>query len=196
MSYRDRSLMRIFDTLTIHAVAHGISKSIIEQAKVFYKSISELKLTRGANRSGIIASSIYMSCKQEKVPRSAKEIAKIFNLSLPTMTRGCKRFQDLMEVDMEPTVASDFVGRYCSNLVMDKHKTDACKSLVAQVTSANVLSHNAPTSIAASCIFACSQEMGWGVSKKNVCDACDVSIVTISKGYKELQSFIRVLNLT
>jgi len=94
-SYKERSLFNIIDNISLQASNSGISPSIINQAKVLYKDISELKISRGANRNGLIASSIYMSCKINKVPRSAKEIAKIFNISISTMTKGCKNFMIL-----------------------------------------------------------------------------------------------------
>ena len=51
-----------------------------------YKILSEAKISRGANRKGLIASCIYTACKIKKVPRSAKEIADIFDLNITNMT--------------------------------------------------------------------------------------------------------------
>ena len=190
LSYKDRSLIKIFDTLTTAALTNGIPKSIIENSKNMYKSISELGVvTRGANRSGIIASCIYMSCKQENVPRSAKEIAKVFNLPLSTMTRGCKRIQEMLKLDFEPSTALDFIGRFCSNLGMDRAKTHECELLLERVLDANELTHNAPPSLAAACIDVCSRANAWNISKKSICAACDVSIVTVTKCAAELARF-------
>ena len=191
MSYHDRCLVKTFDVLTMHAINNGIPKTIIEQAKVFYKTISEQKISRGSNREGIIASSIYMACKQESVPRSAKEIAKIFNIPLSTMTRGCKNFNSMLDVGMDPTSPLDFVGRYCSNLGLDQAKAKVCKEFIKELlTRKNVLTHLAPPSIASGCILYCSERHTWKLTKKQVCRTCDISPATINKCSKMLDTFI------
>jgi transcription initiation factor TFIIB len=193
MTYKERSLYNIFDTLTINAVNHGIPKTIIEEAKVLYKKISEMKISRGENRSGLIASSIYMSCKTHKVPRSTKEIARIFNLKPTVMTRGCKKFQDIMKMNMESTNPDDFISRFCSKLSLDTECRDMCKHVLKRADDLSIISENTPPSIAAGCIYLCSTIGKWGLSKKDLAEACEISQVTISKCYKKLWTYIKQL---
>lgn len=186
MSYKERSLYNIFDNITVNAVNNGIATTIIEEAKMFYKKVSESKISRGENRSGLIASSIYMSCKSNKVPRSTKEIAKIFNLKTKTMTKGCKKFQDIMKINMESTCADDFIQRFCSKLGLDNEIRDLCKSIVAKADEICVVSENTPPSISAGSIYLCNVVCGLGISKKDMATACELSQVTLSKCYKKL----------
>lgn len=193
MTYKERSLYNIFDTLTVNAVNNGIPKIIIDEAKMLYKKISEMKISRGENRSGLIASSIYMSCKNNRVPRSTKEIAKIFNLKVTTMTKGCKKFQEIMRMNMESTNAEDFISRFCSKLNLDKPKRDICKAIVKKADELSIVSENTPPSIAAGTIYMCNNVMQWGISKKELSDACEISQVTISKCYKKIFVYKTVL---
>jgi len=186
MTYKERSLYNIFDILTINATNHGIAKSIIEEAKMLYKNVSETKISRGDNRNGLIASCMYMACKNSKVPRSAKEIAKIFNLKVTTITRGCKLYQDLMKVNVESTTADDFINRFCSHMNMSAEMRDICKKIVSIVEEKSYVSENTPPSIAAATIFLCNEKMGWNMQKKQVADGCDISQVTMIKCYKKL----------
>jgi transcription initiation factor TFIIB len=168
MSYKERSLYNIFDTLTINAVNNGIPKNIIEEAKSLYKNLSDKKISRGDNRNGLIASSIYISCKNNKVPRSAKEIAKIFNLNIPTMTRGCKKFQEIMNMSMNSTNAEDFVFRFCSKLNIDKSNSEICKNIVKKIEEYEILSDSTPPSLAAGSIYMCNHFYNWGITKKDL----------------------------
>lgn len=186
MPYRERALLVIYDQLAIVAANNGIPKSIIDEAKILYKKISEMKLARGDNRNGLIASSIYMSCKNNHAPRSAKEIAKIFNIKTTTMTHGCKKFQETMQMNTVSTTAEDFISRFCSKLNMDRSMRDICKQVVHIAEEQGVVSQNTPPSIAAGCIYLCSVLCNWDYSKKQLEDACEISAVTISKCYKKL----------
>ena len=61
-----------------------------------YKLLDEAQISRGTNRKGLIAACIYIACKKRNVPRSAKEIAEIYDLKVNEMTRGCKKFLEIM----------------------------------------------------------------------------------------------------
>mgnify|MGYP000532326283 CR=1 FL=1 len=186
MSYKERSLYNIFDNITVNATNSGISNSIIEEAKMFYKQVSENKISRGENRSGLIATSIYMSCKSNKVPRSTKEIAKIFNLKTKTMTKGCKKFQDLMQINMDCTTPNDFIQRFCCKLGLDNEIRELCKNVVEKADELCIVSENTPPSISAGTIYLCNVICGLGISKKDMADACELSQVTLSKCFKKL----------
>lgn len=186
MSYKERSLYNIFDNITVNATNSGISNSIIEEAKMFYKQVSENKISRGENRSGLIATSIYMSCKSNKVPRSTKEIAKIFNLKTKTMTKGCKKFQDLMQINMDCTTPNDFIQRFCCKLGLDNEIRELCKNVVDKADELCIVSENTPPSISAGTIYLCNIVCGLGISKKDMADACELSQVTLSKCFKKL----------
>jgi transcription initiation factor TFIIB len=188
MSYKERSLYNIFDNITVNAANNGIPNSIIEEAKAFYKKLSEAKISRGDNRSGLIASSIYMSCKSNKVPRSTKEIAKIFNLKVTTMTRGCKKFQDIMNMNLDSSCPVDFIHRFSSKLNMSKDIKDLCKHVVEKADELNIVSENTPPSIAAASIYLCSVLCNLNIQKKDLASACEISQVTLTKCYKKLHT--------
>lgn len=185
MPYRERSLYNIINRLNTKASNGGISQSIIDDAKLMYKKLSETKISRGENRNGLIASSIYMSCKNNGVPRSAKEIATIFNLSVTTMTRGCKKFHEIMKINVASTSPENFIVRYCSKL-NKPDIVDICKYIVKKADEYSIVSENAPPSIAAGSIFLCCVEYKHNISKKDISKACEISEVTINKCYKKL----------
>lgn len=193
MSYKERSLYNIFDSITLNAINNGISTSIIDDAKVFYKKVTESKIMRGENRSGLIATSIYMSCKSHKVPRSAKEIAKIFNLKLTTMTKSCKKFQDLLKMNMDSSSPNDFVMRFSSKLGLSGEIKELCKFIVGKAEEHGIVSENTPPSISAAAIYMCNIVCNLGMTKTEISKQCDISQVTLCKCYKKLYIYRSLL---
>jgi transcription initiation factor TFIIB len=189
MTYKDRTLCSIFDNITIHAVNSGIPMSIIEEAKVFYKKVTDNKIMRGDNRSGLIATSIYMACKSNKVPRSAKEIAKIFNLKLTTMTKSCKRFQELLKMNMESSTPQDFVMRFTSKIGLSNEVRDLCKIIVAKADELGIVSENTPPSISAAVIYLVANVCNLDINKADISKNCDISQVTLCKCHKKLFNY-------
>lgn len=189
MTYKERTLYNIFDVLTVNAANNGIAASIIDEAKMLYKKVSEAKISRGENRSGLIASSIYMSCKTNNAPRSAKEIAKLFNLKTTTMTKGCKKFQDILQIDLASSTARDFILRFCSKMNLDKDVKEVCVHVVNAAEEMSIVCENTPPSVAAGCIYLVCVCLNVPVDKKTLATACDISMVTISKCYKKLHAY-------
>jgi transcription initiation factor TFIIB len=189
MTYKERSLYNIFDGLTIYATNSGIPKTIIEQAKNYYKQLSEMQITRGENRAGLIASSVYMSCKHHGVPRSTKEIAKIFNLKSTTMTKGCKKFMEMMKIQIECSTPIDFIQRFCSKMNLDQDIRELAKNVILKADKLNLICESTPPSIAAASIYLVGVVKKLNFSKKELSISCEISQVTIGKCYKKLYAY-------
>ena len=188
MPYKERSLFNILNNINIQAGNNGLSQAIIDDAKVLYKKLSEEKISRGENRNGLIASSIYMSCKSNNVPRSAKEVAKMFNLNISTMTKGCKKFNEIMNINYESSTPEDFINRFCTKLNRSDI-IDTCMYVIKKANEYAIVAENAPPSIAAGVIFLVSNTCDLNISKKNISKICEISEVTINKCYKKLVKY-------
>ena len=200
MPYRERSLYSVFDQLTVRAVNNGIPSCIIEDAKAMYKVLSEHRISRGSNRKGLIASCIYIACKSKGVPRSAKEVAEIFKLKITSMTKGCKKFMEIMNtvnkssnLELSATQPDDFIRRFCSKLQVTGRLLDICRYVAKKAEDYNLVSENTPPSIAAGSIYLVSASYNMNISKKDISEACKISEVTISKCYKKLNKYKKYL---
>jgi transcription initiation factor TFIIB len=194
MPYRERSLYNILNTINLQAGSNGLTQTIIDDAKLLYSKLSSDRITRGNNRSGLIASSIYMSCKSNNVPRSAKEIAKMFNLNITTMTKGCKHFNEIMkDVKFECSKPSDFIRRFLSKLKR-MNLYDVCMHVEKKSSEFSLVTENAPPSIAAAIIYLVAVEQrDKNLTKKTIAKTCEISEVTINKVYKKLTDFVEFI---
>jgi len=98
MPYKERSLWNVYNKIMEKAHRGGISNALIDEAKSIYKNLSEVNISRGSNRNGLIAACVYVSCKRNNVPRSVKEIAHMFNLTVPELTKGAKKLHEVMNL--------------------------------------------------------------------------------------------------
>jgi transcription initiation factor TFIIB len=193
MPYKERSLYNVFMDIQHTAIDNGITQVIIEEAKVLYKHISETKISRGSNRKGIIAACIYKACKLKGVPRSHKEIATIFGINIKHMTRGCKKFDEIMNtvkntdsVNMVGSNSLDYINRFCSKLKLTPELSDICKHVCRKAEESCLVSENTPPSIAAGSIYLICNLLNINISKYDISEICKISEVTISKCYKTL----------
>ena len=202
-NYREKSLITVFENLNSRAKKHGIPSRIIDEAKSIYKEVSELKISRGENRAGIIASCLYLSCCSNNARRSTKEIAEIFMIPHTTITKGFKKYYDIIlnekpelvkNCDFNISNSLDFIKRYCSNLSkFDKVHTDLCFYVCDKIEKHDLVSENTPSSRAAGCICLVSYLFNLNESKKNISEVCKTSEVTISKCFNKLIEYYTIL---
>ena len=186
LTYRERTLCGVFDTLAVNAAQHGIAPCILEEAKALYKRLADAKISRGENRTALIASSLYLSCKSNHVPRSVKEIAAMFDIRVAAMTKGCRIFQQAVQLQLDSSAPSDFVGRFCSRLGVDAAATDFARRIVHRADELGILSEATPPSVVSGAIMMANVELGVGITRKDLAEACMVSPATVVKCYKRL----------
>ena len=199
MPYKEKSQYDEFQLITIISQNAGIPKMIIDDATRFHKQISEAKTFRGLNRDGIIAASIYISCRVNNFPRTAKEIADIFNLDNTSATKGCKNALSIINdiehssnnnddiLTLNKTTPLSFIERYCSKLNINNELTSLCKFIAHKIDKLNLIPENTPHSIAGGIIYFVSQICNLNIPKSTINNISKISEVTINKCYKKLE---------
>ena len=205
MPYKEKSQYDEFQRITIYANNAGISKKIIDDAIRYHKKICDYEQSfRGDNKDVLIAASIYISCRINNYPRTAKELAAVFNLDVTSATQGCKNAQtilNILEKDMDnkdktafcKTKPEDFIERYCSKLNINTELTKLCKFISIKIEKNNLMPENTPHSIAAGVVYFISQLCNLNISKREVRLISEISEVTINKCYKKLEKMTEEL---
>ena len=190
MTYRERVLCGVFDTLSVNAAHNGLPACILEDAKTLYKRVSDARITRGENRSAVIAVSMYVACKRNGVPRSIKELAAMFDMRPAALTKACRTFLEVVtDADASSSCPEDFVGRFCSRLGMDPESTACTRRTVARADELAIVCDAMPPSIVAGAIYLGSCRLELGLDKDAIGSVCAVAAVTVGKTFKRLLPF-------
>jgi transcription initiation factor TFIIB len=207
MPYKEKSQYDEFQIITNMAQNAGIPKMIIDDAIMYHKKISEYETTfRGDNRDAILAASIYISCRINNYPRTAKEIACIFHLDSTSATKGCKNALSIinnLEKDMDnkektmffKTKPEAFIERYCSKLNVNNELTKLCQFISMKIEKLDIMPENTPPSIAAGVVYFVAQMCKLNISKKDIKNVSETSEVTINKCYKKLEKISKEENI-
>jgi transcription initiation factor TFIIB len=199
MPYKEKSQYDEFQRITVMSQNAGIPKSIIDDAVRYHKKISEYDLTfRGDNIDGILAASIYISCRINDFPRTAKEIATIFHLDVTSATKGCKNALVIinnLEKDLDnkdktsfcKTKPEAFIERYCSKLNINSELTKLCKFITMKIEKMDLMPENTPNSIAAGVVYFITQICKLNITKRDVRNVSEISEVTINKCFKKIE---------
>ena len=197
MPYKERSLWKVYDNLAAKAQRAGINDIIIQDAKKMYKILSETKISRGINRKSLVASCIFIACKKQSVPRSSKEVAKMFDITTNDMTKGCKHFSEIMYLAKMPSNYSvdssnplKYINRYCSKLNIPSNIIHLIEYTTIKAVDLEIIEDHNSCSLASGSIYFVAFILNLvSPTKKQISEVCISSEVTISKCFKLLYDY-------
>jgi len=190
ITYKDRSVLIVFNRISECCKRHDINDKIIDEAKGIYKHISSKKISRGSNRLGIIAACVFMASKNVGNPRSSKEISRVFDCDSKVITKGIKTVNDILRmhkldkrVKKERVDYSDLISRFCNNLNLNPEQINDIHEISKNVLDKykQELSSCTPSSLSASFIYYYIYINNIEISKKDISDNTNISVVTIQK---------------
>jgi transcription initiation factor TFIIB len=205
MPYNEIAQWNAFQYINLMSSNAGIPKMIAEEACIYHSQISNHQTFRGLNKEGLIAASIYIACRIENYPRTAKEIAKIFHLEDSTSaTKGCRNAMTIIneieqnklnidQIKYTNTTPSSFIERFCTQLDMNHDYIKLANFIAMKIEKNNMISEHTPNSVAAGIIYLISTEFNLNISKKNIQQVSNISEVTINKCYKTIESIKKTL---
>lgn len=196
MPYEERSLYDVLQDIDTKCRRENIPKAVIDNARNLYKKFTEQKnkdgkkiIIRGDNRKSLIAACVLEGAKMQKLPRSPKEIAKIFDLKVKHITSGCRKLFEVMDYNIYDCIQSskpeDFIDRFKGKLKLGEY-ADLAKKIIRNIVKLDIATDHQPPSIAASSVMLIFQIYEIDYSVQNLSKIFDISDVTISKTYKKI----------
>jgi len=196
-NHKDRSLHMSYTDIQEACVPIGISNSVIELAKCFYKKVSEKGITRGAVRTGMKANCVYYACKREGYPRTLHEIAQAFGITTKDISRVQKKFRDFLgEDDTEERVimGSDMVPRLLSEITngsMSGKEVQHIVHLCRRVERNQEFMGKAGKGIATACIYFMMKD---NIKLDLLCEKTGVSKISINKFINTIEK-MEIMNI-
>ena len=169
MPYKERSLSHVLRDIDNKCKKYKITKAVIDNAKIIYKIIRDSLhnkgknkgkniIIRGKNRRQIIAACVYLGSNLQGCARSDKEIADIFELEKPEVTKGSRKIHEYLHnnillYDIKPQHGTDFINRYGNKINLDKNVLELANIISNNTAKLDIATNHQPTSIAAASIL-------------------------------------------
>ena len=205
--YKKRSLLQVFEQMTLAAANHGIEGRVIETAKDLYIQLVEHCDKRGLSRASVVASCIYSALKMIGAPRKPKDVADMFHLQNAQFTKAFKDFQCILAMakqkgllskntiipsQLKTTHASDYISFPLSKLPIQRTDAELIRAAAVKVADAAEASElskeNMPPSLASAVIAFVLARYGYHkIGTAAIAIACDVSEGTLLKCLRRLE---------
>jgi len=178
-SNSQRSWMGIFDSINLSCSNAGLPKCIIMDACGLYKHLDDAQKVRGETRRALMGAAIFVACRNNKVPRSHEEIAKLMMVNIRALCKAITSFSPT-----ENTVLQTEIGiaeRICSSLALNDDQRNRIMDILLEISlkSEDEFEHTPKTIVAG--VVAYVMGLKTKSQMKPVSDASGVSALSIHK---------------
>jgi len=209
MPYIEKSLLEVVTSIQERCKKYNITQTIIDSAKILYKKVADFKHIKGkrkgkrmimrcVNRVSMLAACLFYACQIQKEPRTPKEIGDIYNLDVRNVNRGCRKFNDYIDIstiffEIKSSQSSDFIERFAKKLNIDKQYINIAKDVSSNIHKIGLATTHEPPSVAAGCILLVANMYHVDINKKQISDIFGISDVTISKTYRKIFPYHKII---
>ena len=171
----------------------NLEYKIIEKVKELTKKVSEAKKIKYRLIEYIIASIIFVICRNEDNPKTMQEISSELELDRKAVNRCFTNIRDIIVENKNqiPQTVSRLINAYCDKVL--ENNNDDLKKISNQISD-NVCKYELiagrnPTTIAATCILIASQLLNLNISKKTISKKIGTTENTIINAYGVLKEY-------
>lgn len=178
-SNSQRSWMGIFDSINLCCTHAGLPKSIIMDACGMYKQLEDAQKVRGETRRAMMGGAIFVACRNNGVPRSHEEIAKIMVVNIRSLCKAITHFSATDNSVLQTQVG--IAERLCASLNLnDEQRIKIMDMLYSISTKSEDDFEHTPKTIVAG-VVAYVMGLKTKTSMKLVSEASGVSALSIHK---------------
>jgi transcription initiation factor TFIIB len=165
----------------------GLSKPVHQEAARIYREAVDAKLIRGRSIEGVVAASLYASCRMCGLPRSLDEIADGTRTGRKEIARNWttlrKRITRLKRAP--PPRPEAFLERYANVLNLHIRTSQRATELLSSCFDGGVDQGKNPIGIVAACLYIACTECDERRTQREIAKALCITEVTIRNRYKE-----------
>ncbi|KAJ2820458.1 transcription initiation factor IIB [Coemansia erecta] len=163
-----------------------LPRVIDSAARDIFKRVEAENLHRGKSIDVIIATCIFLACRQKSLPRTFKEICALTKVPRKDIGRTFKFLKEKLGAKAGPMSSDDLMTRFCENLSLLSSAQECAIMLNQMAKQRDTLAGKSPVSIAGACIYMASHLVGQPRDAKVISHVAGVSEVTIKNSYKLL----------
>ncbi len=186
-STTDKNLSKAFSELHLLKDKLGLSDAIMEKTAYIYRKAEGKRLAKGRSISTILASALYIACRETDTYRTIKDIAMASYIKPKSIARNYRLL--ISELDIRVPIADPL--RYTAKIANAAKLSEKTKRLafntMNEVIKKEIPAGKHPASLAATVLYVASKKTGEHISQDNLAEAAGITGVTIRSRLKELK---------
>jgi transcription initiation factor TFIIB len=192
----DRNLYNAFEILEHIASMLNLPKDVKETAALIYRRAIKSNRMKGKSIRGMLAVSIYFSCKISNLPISLDKIMKLLKISKKNVSRCYSIMIETLPKEYLTRIKTPnsliYIPQLINKLNLGPEVEIFAKNILQEALKNGIIAGKSPRSLAAAAVYVACSLTNNKKTQRQIADVANVTEVTIRNRSKEL---IRSLNV-
>lgn len=164
----------------------NLPKSATETAAMIYRRAIQRQLIRGRTIQSVVASALYMACRQCNIIRSLEDVAKAANITRKEAARNYRFLYKELKQDVPPVDRDNLITKFVSKLRISGPTEQLARQILKKAGEKKLTIGRAPEGITAACIYIACKLNKEERTQGEIAKTAQITEVTIRNRYKEL----------
>ena len=189
----NKSLRKAVYLLNTVKAKLGLPEPIVENAVFVYKKAMSKRITIGRDACGIMCASIYVACRQGKVPRQLDEISKVANIGKKEIGKSYRTLVNELDLSIDTESAASFLTKMANEVgISEKVRRSALDMLVKLQKKDTVVAGKNPIALAAGALYVACLENNQPKSQAAISRASGITTTTIRSTYSVFEKTLQL----
>jgi transcription initiation factor TFIIB len=185
-SNKDKYLFKALVNLERMSSSLDLPKNVRENAAYIYRKTIKTTSLKGRSAIGILAASIYASCKIYNVPRTLHEISIISKVPEKNIGRYYKFLNRLIKFKIQPPSPHNYLNRFCNDLKLGCDVVLKSKEILRKADKNKITKGRNPIICAAASIYLASIICKKRRTQKEIADVTGITELGLRNVYKKI----------
>lgn len=193
-----RNLARAMSEMKRISSQLGMPSSILESAAFIYRKALSEGVTKGRSINAVVAAALYAASRLHKSPRTLEEIADMSKrISKKEVARVYRIILNkLPQLHVPLLEPEEYIPRLATDLKLSGDVQVRALEILEHAKELHVTRGKLPIGVAAAAIYIAAIELGERRTQNEVCDAAQITEVTLRTRYKELVKKLKLAKAT
>ena len=170
----------------------GIPRETKETSALIYRKALDKRLVRGRSIEGMIAASIYLSCRIHKIPRQLDEIVTEARVNRKELGQCVRLILRHVKIKVPIPSANDLMPRISADLSLDGKTLQTAMNIINDARKQGITAGKDPGGLAAAALYIAGIIEDDRRTQREIAEASNVTEVTVRNRYKDLANSLKI----
>lgn len=170
----------------------GVPHETKETAALIYRKALSKRLVRGRSIEGMVAASIYLSCRIHKIPRQLDEIVTEARVNRKELGQCVRLILRNVNIKVPIPSANDLMPRISADLCLDGQTVQTAMSIINEARERGITAGKDPGGLAAAALYIAGIIENDRRTQREIAEASNVTEVTVRNRYKDLAKNLQI----
>jgi transcription initiation factor TFIIB len=186
--HNNRNLIFALNQLQTLKDRLGLSDTLVEKTAYIYRKAHKKGLVRGRTISAVLATAVYITCRELGIPKTLKEIADVTNTKRKTLAKCYRQLISELDIKIPMVDSTKCIVKVANRANLNKKTKYKAVDIMCYLNRKQISAGKDPMGIAATALYIACLSTGEKRTQTDIAHAAGITEVTLRNRFREIKT--------